>query len=94
MKGSMKMKFNHDEWNTPDLIIIDGGKGQLNVTKNLAGPAEIISLAKREETIFFPDSEKMIILDIHQATDRLILEIRDYAHHFAISFHRTKQKLT
>ena len=80
--------------NFPDLIIIDGGKGQLNATKNLAGPAEIISLAKREETIFFPDSEKMIVLDIHQATDRLILEIRDYAHHFAVSFHRKKQKLT
>lgn len=80
--------------NFPDLIIIDGGKGQLNATKNLAGPAEIISLAKREETIFFPDSEKKIGLDIHQATDRLILEIRDYAHHFAVSFHRKKQKLT
>ena len=80
--------------NFPDLIVIDGGKGQLNATKNLAGPAEIISLAKREETIFFPDSEKTIVLDIHQATDRLILEIRDYAHHFAVSFHRKKQKLT
>lgn len=80
--------------NIPDLIIIDGGKGQLNATKHLAGPAEIISLAKREETVFFPDNEKTIVLDIHQATDRLILEIRDYAHHFAISYHRKKQKLT
>ncbi|MBP6869286.1 GIY-YIG nuclease family protein [Candidatus Babeliales bacterium] len=78
----------------PDLIIIDGGKGQLNSTKHLAGPAEIISLAKREETIFFPDQEKTIVLNIHQATDRLILQIRDYAHHFAISYHRKKQKLT
>ncbi|MBV8660878.1 MAG: GIY-YIG nuclease family protein [Candidatus Dependentiae bacterium] len=77
----------------PDLIIIDGGKGQLNATKHLAGPAEIISLAKREETIFFPDSEKTIVLNIQKATDRLILQIRDYAHHFAISFHRKKQKL-
>jgi excinuclease ABC subunit C len=80
--------------NFPDLIIIDGGKGQLNATKNLAGPAEIISLAKREETIFFPNKEETIILNIHQATDRLILEIRDYAHHFAISYHRKKQKIT
>lgn len=80
--------------NYPDLIMIDGGKGQLNATKALAGPAEIISLAKREETIFFADQEKAIILDIHQASDRLLLEIRDYAHHFAISYHRKKQKLT
>jgi excinuclease ABC subunit C len=86
--------------NFPDLIIIDGGKGQLNATKNLAGPAEIISIAKGDnrrvgaETIFFPDQEKTINADIHQATDRLLLEIRDYAHHFAISYHRKKQKLT
>ena len=86
--------------NFPDLIIIDGGIGQLNATKNLAGPAEIISIAKGEnrkvgaETIFFPDKEKTIEVDIHQASDRLLLEIRDYAHHFAISYHRKKQKLT
>ncbi len=86
--------------NYPDLIIIDGGIGQLNATKNLAGPAEIISIAKGDnrkvgaETIFFPDQEKTIGVDIHQASDRLLLEIRDYAHHFAISYHRKKQKLT
>jgi excinuclease ABC subunit C len=86
--------------NFPDLIIIDGGIGQLNATKNLAGPAEIISIAKGEnrkvgaETIFFSDQEKTIDVDIHQACDRLLLEIRDYAHHFAISYHRKKQKLT
>lgn len=83
--------------NYPDLIIIDGGKGQLNATKHLAGPAEIISISKGEnrtvglETIHLPDKEKTICLDIHQAADRLLLEIRDYAHHFAISYHRKKQ---
>lgn len=98
--------------NIPDLIIIDGGKGQLNATKSLVSSAEIISISKGDnrrvgaETIHFPDSgftdtglrpnkqEKTIAADIHQATDRLLLEIRDYAHHFAISHHRKKQKLT
>jgi excinuclease ABC subunit C len=85
--------------NLPDLIIIDGGKGQLNATKHLAGSAEIISIAKGDnrkvgaETIFFPEQEKTTGVDIHQDTDRLLLEIRDYAHHFAISFHRKKQTL-
>jgi excinuclease ABC subunit C len=85
--------------NFPDLIIIDGGKGQLNATKHLAGPAEIMSIAKGDnrkvgaETFFFPDDNKTIGADIHQAADRLILEIRDYAHHFAITFHRKKQEL-
>ncbi len=82
----------------PDLIIIDGGKGQLNATEHLAGPAEIISIAKGDnrkvgaETFFFPGQEKTISADIHQAADRLLLEIRDYAHHFAITLHRKKQK--
>lgn len=86
--------------NFPDLIIIDGGKGQLNATAHLAGPADIISIAKGDhrkvgaETIFFPDHHKIIPVDIHQACDRLLLEIRDYAHHFAIEFHRKKQKIT
>ncbi len=85
--------------NLPDLIIIDGGKGQLNATKHLASSAEIISISKGEnrkiglETIHFPDQEKTIDTDIHQAADRLLLEIRDYAHHFAISYHRKKQRI-
>lgn len=89
----------------PDLIMIDGGRGQLNATQHLAGPAEIISLAKtttdlpgvrqsQTGTIFFSDQEKTIELNIHTETDRLLLQIRDYAHHFAISYHRKKQKLT
>ena len=85
--------------NYPDLIIIDGGKGQLSATKHLAGPAEIISISKGEnrtvglETVHFIEKNTTIDLDIHQAADRLLLQIRDYAHHFAISYHRKKQKL-
>ncbi len=86
--------------NLPDLIIIDGGKGQLNATKNLVSSTEIISISKGDnrrvgaETIHFPMQETTIPVDIHQACDRLLLEIRDYAHHFAISHHRKKQTLT
>jgi excinuclease ABC subunit C len=77
----------------PDLIIIDGGKGQLNATKNLVSGVEIISLAKREETIFFSDNRPEIILSLDKPSDRLIIQIRDYAHHFAISYHRKKRSL-
>lgn len=83
-----------DPSNIPDLVIIDGGKGQLNATKHLTGPAETISLAKKEETIFFANSKKSIKLDPKIKSDALILQIRDYAHHFAISFHRKTRKLT
>jgi len=77
--------------NIPDLIIIDGGKGQLNATKHLVTGVQIISLAKREETIFFSDNRPEIILSLQKPEDRLIIQIRDYAHHFAISYHRKKR---
>ncbi len=84
----------------PDLIIIDGGKGQLNATNHLVDGTEIISIAKGDgrkvgaETIFFGNGTPPLEVDIHQPADRLLLEIRDYAHHFAITHHRKRQKIT
>ena len=82
-----------DKKNLPDLVIIDGGKGQVSSTQDFVGTAEIVGLAKREETIIFPNSEKEIKLDIQKEEDRLLLYIRDYAHHFAITYHRSKRSL-
>jgi excinuclease ABC subunit C len=76
----------------PDLIVIDGGKGQLSAAQSVLPHATIISLAKREETIFsdmFPHGKK---LDIHTAVGQLLIAIRDYAHHFAISYHKLRRK--
>ncbi|MFA6534830.1 MAG: GIY-YIG nuclease family protein [Candidatus Babeliales bacterium] len=72
----------------PDLILIDGGKGQLNAVKNLFPKAEFASLAKKEETIFskrIPEGKK---LNLKSFVGQILTAIRDYAHHFAISFHR------
>lgn len=77
----------------PDLILIDGGKGQLNAVKHLYPHASFIALAKREETIFsdtFPHGKK---LDLHNACERLLIEIRDYAHHFAVTYHRVLKRI-
>lgn len=79
--------------NLPDLIVIDGGKGQLSATQNLVGATEIVGLAKREETIFFSDDRPFIILDQSKESHRLLLQIRDYAHHFAITHHRKKRSI-
>lgn len=78
----------------PDLIIIDGGKGQLNYAikalKNikLMKKCDIISLAKKEETIFslnFPEGYK---LDFNNQFSRIIIKLRDEAHRFAITYNR------
>jgi excinuclease ABC subunit C len=71
----------------PDLILIDGGKGQLNAINNLFN-VEYASLAKKEETIFskrLPEGKK---LNIETFSGQLLVALRDYTHHFAISFHR------
>ena len=80
----------------PDLFIIDGGKGQLNacleVLKNSKYPdIPIISLAKRIEEVFTPANSQSIILPRSASALRLLIAIRDEAHRFAITFHRSRR---
>ncbi len=76
----------------PDLILIDGGKGQLSAARAVLPPdAHIISLAKREETVFGLNYSDGKILDIKTDIGKLLIALRDYAHHFAISYHRLKR---
>lgn len=75
----------------PDLILIDGGKGQLNAIKNLVSDTKCISIAKKEETLFFyfDNTENLDLkLDIKTESAKLIIALRDYAHHFAINYHK------
>ncbi len=77
----------------PDLIIIDGGKGQLTAVKeafeSYAPDIEYISLAEREEEIYTPNFSEPIILPKSDYRLRLLQRIRDEAHRFAITFNRT-----
>ena len=77
----------------PDLIIIDGGKGQLSSAMQAASDAgadvNIISLAKREEEIFLPKVSDSVILPRNSLALKLIVRIRDEAHRFAITYHKT-----
>jgi excinuclease ABC subunit C len=77
----------------PDLILIDGGKGQLNAAYEilkLLGIEElpIIGLAKKEEEIFRPNESEPITLPHHLPTLQLLQRVRDEAHRFAVSYHR------
>ena len=77
----------------PNLIIVDGGKGQINAIKPYIKDAELVGLAKAEETIISSNFEHFIKLDTQKEQDLLILQIRDYTHHFAITYHRKKHSL-
>ena len=81
----------------PDLIVIDGGKGQLNAAYGALEAVGLsnlvaIGLAKKEELVFTRDSDDPIGLDSHGPALRLLQRIRDEAHRFAITFHRQSRK--
>ena len=81
----------------PQLVIIDGGKGQLSAaleaTKELgvAGKSTLIGLAKNEEEIFFPGDRESLKLSYQSPGLKFIRRIRDEVHRFGISFHRQKR---
>lgn len=81
----------------PQLIIIDGGKGQLSAAidamnqLNMIGQTTLIGLAKNEEEIFFPGDKESVKLPYNSASLRLIRRIRDEVHRFGINFHRNKR---
>ncbi len=73
----------------PDIVMIDGGKGQLNAAiEVLPNEQNIISLAKREEMLFSRANLTGIRLDLHIQYSKLLIALRDYAHSFAIRYHR------
>jgi excinuclease ABC subunit C len=78
----------------PDLIIIDGGKGQLSsslkVIRGLGIDVKVIGLAKQDEEIFLEDRSESILLDKASPALYMIQHIRDEAHRFAITYHRKR----
>ncbi|MCL5746787.1 MAG: excinuclease ABC subunit UvrC [Patescibacteria group bacterium] len=88
MEEVLKRRLTHTEWEKPDLIIVDGGKGQVSsALKVINGAVPLIGLAKREEIIITSDFRE-IRLKKHSKQLQLIMRIRDEAHRFAITYHR------
>ncbi len=75
----------------PDLILIDGGKGQLNAVTSVISTVACASIAKREERLFSSCLPDGIILDPHTDEGKLLISLRDYTHHFAVSYHRLRR---
>lgn len=81
----------------PQLIVIDGGKGQLSAAMNslkklnLVGKVAVIGIAKRLEEIYFPEDPIPLYLDKRSETLKVIQHIRDEAHRFGITHHRNKR---
>jgi excinuclease ABC subunit C len=81
---------------TPNLVVIDGGKGQLSAALAAMQAYDlprvaVISLAKRVEEVFVPGRPEPIVLDPHSPGLQLLQRIRDEAHRFALGFHRQRR---
>ncbi len=96
MKEVLTRRLSHlgeAKWEKPDLIIIDGGKGQLSsVMEIIEGLGvkgiDVVSLAKKHEEVFLPKQSKPVILPRNSSALFLFQRIRDEAHRFAITYHR------
>ncbi|PSN14054.1 excinuclease ABC subunit C, partial [filamentous cyanobacterium CCP5] len=90
-----KQRVGNPDW--PDLVMIDGGKGQLSAVVevlrelNLLQDLNVVSLAKKREEIFQPGESFPVATDPEQPGVQLLRRLRDEAHRFAISFHRKKR---
>lgn len=92
----IKRRF-HQAKDYPDLVMIDGGKGQLSAVcktleeMNLLSVIKVISLAKKREEIFIPNQSQPLHTNSEQSGVQLLRKVRDEAHRFAITFHRQKR---
>lgn len=95
LKEVLSRRSKHPEWPYPDLILIDGGIGQLNVALKLKTENEklktvkFMALAKKKNELFIEGKKKPILLkSLPREVFNLILQLRDEAHRFAIAYHR------
>ncbi len=92
-----RFRSGTDRENYPDLVMIDGGKGQLSAVMavlkelNLLGEFTVVSLAKQREEIFLPGESQPLTTEPEQPGVQLLRRVRDEAHRFAVGFHRQQR---
>lgn len=100
MKEIVGRRYSHlkrEGMTFPNLIVIDGGKGQLNAAcealkeLEIYGQIPIIGIAKKLEEIYFPEDNIPVYISKKSSSLKLIQQLRDEAHRFAINFHRQKR---
>jgi excinuclease ABC subunit C len=95
--GRRYQRVKNEKQTLPDLILVDGGKGQLGVAHKVLSDLQLediphIGLAKREEEIFTVDKDDPICLPKTSAALHILQAIRDEAHRFAVSYHKLLRK--
>lgn len=89
----LRRRWAHKDWPRPDLILVDGGRGQLAAARRVlvetgAGRQPLVALAEKPEQIFLEGQPAPLLLPAHHAVLQLLQRIRDEAHRFALNYHR------
>lgn len=98
IKEVLLRRLKHQEWPYPDLILIDGGKAQLNAAQEICSKLKlnqikVMALAKKKNELYVQDRKKPILLKkLPRETFNLVLQLRDEAHRFARSYHLKLRK--
>jgi excinuclease ABC subunit C len=104
LREVLERRFSHEDWPQPDLIIIDGGKGQLNITLKIlkkfnldilaiaVSKGEGLRSAQAPDKVFFPGEAKPLQLPLASPALHVIKRVRDEAHRFAIKYHKELRK--
>src|SRR5205085_5495386 len=97
--GRRYKRVEAEKRNMPDLVLIDGGLGQLHAAAEALESLQIINqplaaIAKREEIIYvYGQEDEPVLLDHHNPVLHLIQQVRDEAHRFAVTFHRKRRQM-
>ncbi len=87
MAEVIKRRFTHEEWPIPNLLVVDGGKGQVTAAKH--APVPVVGLAKRFEEIIVPEDHGFRVIRLSPSSPalQLVQHVRDEAHRFAKRYH-------
>ena len=101
MKQVLERRFDFSsEWkkDLPSLIIIDGGKGQLNAAinslKSIRAKIPCVSLAKQQEEVFLPNKKESLIIPKNKSSLKILQHARDEAHRFGVAYNRNLRRLS
>jgi excinuclease ABC subunit C len=98
MREVLRRRLRHDDWDMPDLIVVDGGQGQVSAALQVFAEQKleipVIGLAKREEAIIIPVNKHFLEAKLPKSTPgvNLLRRLRDEAHRFAFSYHKLLRK--
>jgi len=90
MRETLKRRLAHGEWTRPDLIVLDGGKGQLSAVADLLVDYNFIAFSENNQVFYCSPTGEFTTLDLpkHSLSIRLLQRVRDEAHRFAITYQR------